>query len=360
MRLPKNLPADNFSIRWTGKIKSPVTGKVKMGATVDDGVRVWLDGQLIIDMWSGGARRLAEAEVELKNDHVYDLKMEYFDNGFSAYAQLGWDIDPAENIPDAVQAASESDVIIAVVGMYENENWDRADLDLAVEQEKLILELAQLGKPLVVVIQSGTVITTYDWIDQVDAVLLAWYPGCEGGNAIAGAIFGDFNPGGKLPITFPKITGQVPLNYNRLPKGKGSIRFLGDFNAPQFAFGHGLSYTQFEYRDLQLSKKSIGREDTLILSFSVKNTGSVAGDEVVQLYLHDSFASVAHPVQKLSAFKRITLKPGETTPVTFKLPPERLKIWDLQMQHVVEPGEFQVMIGSASDDIRLVDLFKVE
>lgn len=357
---PKNLTEDNFSIRWTGKIKSPVTGKVKIGATVDDGVRVWLDGQLIIEMWSGGARRLAEAEVDLKNNQIYDLKMEYFDNGFSAYAQLGWNIDPGENIPDAVQAALESDVIIAVVGMYENENWDRADLDLAVEQEKLILELAQLGKPLVVVIQSGTVITTYDWINQVDAVLLAWYPGCEGGNAIVRAIFGEYNPGGKLPITFPKITGQVPLNYNRLPKGKGSIQFLGDFNEPQFAFGHGLSYTQFEYQNLQLSKKSIGREDTLILSFSVKNTGSVTGDEVAQLYLHDSFASVAQPIQKLSAFKRITLKPGETKPVTFKLPPERLKIWDLQMQPVVEPGEFKVMIGSASDDIRLTDSFEVQ
>lgn len=356
---PEKIPFDNFSVRWTGKIKSPVSRKVKFGATVDDGVRLWLNNELIIDMWSGGARRLAETEVILEKGKIYDFKMEYFDNGFWAYAQLGWNINVEENIPKAIQLAKASDVIIVVVGMYENENWDRADLDLAEEQEALILELAKLNKPMVVIIQSGTVITTYDWIDKVDAVMVAWYPGCEGGNAIGQAIFGDYNPGGKLPITFPKVTGQVPLNYNMLPKGKGSIKFIGDFNEPQFCFGHGISYTQFAYSDLQLSAEKIGGRDTLYLSFLVKNIGDRDGDEVPQLYIHDRYASVSQPLKKLSDFKRITLKSGESQIVTFSLTQEKLKIWDINMKHVVEPGEFEIMIGASSNDIRLKDNFWV-
>jgi beta-glucosidase len=356
---PEGLPFDNFSIRWTGKIKSLLSGKVKIGATIDDGVRVWFDSKLIIDMWSGGARRLAEAEVDLEKGKIYDLKMEYFDNGFRAYAQLGWNIDVGENIPKAVQLAEESDVIIVVVGMYENENWDRADLDLAEEQECMILELAKLEKPLVVIIQSGTVITTYDWIDKVDAVMVAWYPGCEGGNAIVQAIFGDYNPCGKLPITFPKVTGQVPLNYNMLQKGKGSIKFIGDFNEPQFCFGHGVSYTEFEYRDLKLFAEKIGVQDTLHLSFFVTNIGERDGDEVPQLYIHDKYASVSQPLKKLCDFKRISLKSGASCKVKFTLTPEKLKIWDINMNHVVEPGEFEVMIGASSNDIRLRDNFWV-
>ncbi len=281
--------------------------------------------------------------------------MEYFDNGFWAYAQLGWNINVEENIPKAIQLAKESDVIIAVVGMYENENWDRADLDLAKEQETMILELAKLNKPMVVVIQSGTVLTMCDWIDAVDAVMVAWYPGCEGGNAIAQAVFGDYNPGGKLPITFPKVTGQVPLNYNMLPKGKKSIKFIGDFNEPQFCFGHGISYTEFEYSDLQLSTEKIDIQDTLHLSFVVKNIGERDGDEVPQLYIHDKYASVSQPLKKLCDFKRISLKSGASFKVEFTLTPEKLKIWDINMNHVVEPGEFEIMIGASSNDIRLRD-----
>ncbi len=350
---PEGMPLDNFSIRWTGKLKSPVSGKVNFATTFDDGVRLWLDGELIIDQWSGGARRMAEAAVDLKQDKVYDFKLEYFDNGFAAFAQLGWDINIEENISDAIAAAKKSDVIIAVMGAYENENWDRADLDLPKEQEEMILELAKLDKPLVVVLQHGSVITTYDWIDKVDAVICAWYPGCEGGNAMAQTIFGDNNPGGKLPITYPKVTGQVPLNYNMLPKGKMAIKFIGDFNEPQFCFGHGLSYTQFEYSNLSLSQKEIGPNESVEVSFDVKNIGDRIGDEVPQLYINDVYASVAHPDKKLKGFERITLKPGESKSVTLTLDPEKLKLWDRNMNFVVEPGEFVVMVGSSSEDIRL-------
>ena len=356
---PEGMPADNFSVRWTGKIKSPLTGKVKIGATVDDGVRVWLDDKLVIDMWSGGSRRLAECEVNLEKDRIYDFKMEYFDNGFKAYAQLGWDVDVNINIPKAVGLAQQSDVIIAVVGMEEDENEDRADLDLSDQQEALIHALAKLDKPLVVVIQSGTVITMKDWINEVPAVMVAWYPGCEGGNAIAEAIFGEFSPGGKLAVTFPKVTGQVPLNYNHLPGKPGDV-FIGYGNKPLFCFGHGLSYTDFEYSDLRLSKSAISKDETLVLTFSIRNTGDMTGDEVAQLYIHDKYASVSQPVKKLVDFRRITLKKGEVNNITFIISPEKLKIWDINMNHVIEPGEFDLMVGSSSDDIRLKGSFRVK
>jgi len=356
---PEGLPQDNFSIRWSGKIKSPVSKEVTFGVTVDDGCRLWIDDELVIDLWSDGSRRLAEGEFELKKDQIYDFRLEYFDNGFEAFVQLGWDIDLEEDIQFAIEAAEKSDVIIAVMGMFENENWDRADLDLAVEQEKMILELAKLDKPMVVVLQSGTVVTMYDWIDEVDAVLVSWYPGCEGGNAIAQTIFGDYNPGGKLPITFPKVTGQVPVNYNKLPKGKMSIKYMGDFNEPQFCFGHGLSYTQFEYSEIKFSGREMGANDSLEVSFQIKNIGDRAGDEVAQLYIRDVYASVALPQKRLKDFKRITLKPGETKEIKFVLHSEKLKIWDEGMNFVVEPGEFQVFIGSSLEDIRLKDSFWV-
>jgi beta-glucosidase len=356
---PKGLPKDHFSARWSGKFKSPVTRTVTFGTTIDDGARLWIDDNLVIDRWSGGARRLAEATVRLEKGRIYDFTMEYYDSEFNAYAQLGWDVDLEENIPQAVQAAGDADAIIAVMGMYENEGLDRADLDLAPEQETLIQKLAKLDKPLVVVLQSGTVITMRDWIDKVDAVMVSWYPGCEGGHAIAEAIFGDVNPGGKLPVTFPQVTGQVPLNYNRLPKGKKSITFLGVGNNPEFCFGHGLSYTQFKYSDLHLSAAEIAQTESLTLSFIVHNTGNRPGDEVAQLYIHDRYASVSQPLQKLSDFKRITLDPGESQEITFNLTPEKLKIWDIDMNHTVEPGDFEIMVGASSQDIRLKDTFRV-
>ncbi|MEQ8705925.1 MAG: glycoside hydrolase family 3 C-terminal domain-containing protein [Phaeodactylibacter sp.] len=357
---PKGIPASNFSVRWSGSFNSPVSGPVRFGVTMDDGARLYLDGQLIIDEWKGGGRRMKEAVVELEQGKTYPFTLEYFDGGFSSYVQLGWDINEAINIPKAVEAAMDADAVVVVAGMYENENWDRTSLDLSVPQEELIRTLAALGKPMAVVLQSGTVLTMYKWIDDVDAVMMAWYPGCEGGHAIASALFGNYNPGGKLPITFPKVTGQVPLNYNRHPNGKGKIKFIGDFNEPLFPFGHGLSYSQFEYDGLELSASMIRPGDTVTVRFRVTNTSDRAGEEVAQLYLHDNYASVTQPIKKLVGFKRFALEPGETQRVTLKILPEQLKIWDINMNHVIEPGTFELMVGTSSEDLRLSTSLTVE
>ena len=208
------------------------------------------------------------------------------------------------------------------------------------------------------VIQTGTVIAMSRWIDKVPAVLMARYPGEEGGNAIARIIFGDVNPAARLPLCFPKVTGQVPINYNHLPY-KTDDRFIGTGNDPLFPFGYGLSYTTFEYSNLKFSKQKIKAGEKVTICADVKNTGKISGDEVVQLYIHDEVCHIVRPVKELKGFNRITLKAGETRTVTFTLGPESLMIYDLNMKPVVEAGKYKIMIGSSSDDIRLTDMLTV-
>jgi len=355
----EGIPDDHFAVRWTGQLTSPASGKYMIGANVDDGLRVYLDNKLVLDAWRGGARRLEEAEIQLEEDRTYDIRVEYYEGTYGSYISLGWDVDPYINIPEAVELAKKSDAAVIVVGSMSAENADRAILNLNGPQEELIKAVTATGTPTVVVLQTGNIITMRNWIDDTPAVIEAWYPGEEGGNAIAEVLFGDVNPGGKLPITIPKEIGQVPLNYNHLPF-KPKDAYIGVGNDPQFPFGHGLSYTTFEYSQLKLSSKQISISENIKISAVIKNTGKVAGDEIVQLYIKDKIASVVRPVKELKGFGKISLEPGETKTVTFELTPELLSMYDLNMNFVVEPGEFEVMIGSSSEDIRLSSVFLVK
>ncbi len=260
--------------------------------------------------------------------------------------------DSQEGFAEALEAARQSQVALLFVGNSwetEGEQRDRANLDLPGVQAELIKQVAATGVPTVVVLINGSAVTMLDWIDRVDAVVEAWYPGEAGGTAIAEILFGDVNPGGKLPITFPRTVGQLPLYYN--PKPSGRIYDYVDLSGkPLFPFGHGLSYTTFAYRNLQIR---LERKKTVRVSLEVENTGERAGDEVVQLYVHDVVASVARPLKELKGFKRISLRPHETQEVTFEIPVERLGLYDADMRYVVEPGEFEIMVGSSSEDIRL-------
>ncbi len=354
---PEGLPADHFSIRWTGKLVAPVSGKVNLGVSCDDGVRVYVDNQMIIDDWSGGSKHLVQEEIELEKGKQYDLKIEYYDGTDKAIVQFGWDVFPFSQVPEAVEAAKNADVSVIVVGSLSAENRDRAILDLSESQEKLINSVAALGKPMAVVLHTGNVITMLDWEKNVPAIIESWYPGEEGGRAVAEVLFGDVNPSAKLPSTFPKHQGQVPLNYNHLPKKTSA--FIGIGNDPLFPFGHGLSYTTFEYNNLNLSSERISEDETLKISLSLKNSGQREGAEVVQLYLHDKRASMARPVKELKRFKKIWLKPDEEKTVEFELTREDLEFLDINMKKVVEPGEFSLMIGSSSEDIRLEKIFEV-
>ena len=246
-----------------------------------------------------------------------------------------------------------------MAGIEEGEFNDRASLALPGLQEELIKQIAATGKPVVVVLVGGSAITMSNWLEKVNAVVDVWYPGDAGGSAVADILFGDRNPSGKLPITFPVSEAQLPLVYNHKPTGRGDD-YTNLTGQPLFPFGYGLSYTSFEYTGLQLDKPVIQAGESLTLRFTLTNTGKYKGDEVVQLYLRDELASVARPVKELKGFQRLTLAPGEEKEVKFDITPEMLTMLDINMNEVIEPGKFRVMIGSSSIDIRLRQVFEVK
>jgi len=355
----KGIPIDSYAIRWSGKLKSPVEGVYKITGNADDGLRIYLDGELIIDQWRGGSRRLIESDaIRFEKERIYDIKIEYLEQKYGSYISVGWTIDPYVNIPKAVGFAKKSDVAVIVVGSLSAENADRAILNLNKAQEKLIQEVAKIGKPFVVILQTGNIITMRNWIDGVPAILEAWYPGEQGGNAIAEVLFGDVNPSGKLPVTIPLEIGQVPLNYNHLPF-KPHDEYIGLGNQPLFPFGYGLSYTTFEYRKLDLSSSKIKEGEDVTVSLEVTNTGEIVGAEIVQLYIHDKYASIVRPIKELKGFKKVFLKPGESKTITFTIEPKDLSFWNIDMDFVVESGEFEIMIGSSSEDIKLRSILTV-
>jgi beta-glucosidase len=190
------------------------------------------------------------------------------------------------------------------------------------------------------------------WLDRVDAVLDAWYPGEEGGRAVADILLGDASPAGRLPVTFPVAEGQLPLRYDHKPTGRGDD-YLDLTGQPLFPFGYGLSYTTFEYRDLVVTPDTIGRSGAAEVRCLVRNAGAIAGDEVVQLYLSDELASVARPVMQLAGFARVHLAPGEEREVRFRVARDQLQMLDADLHWVVEPGVFRVMVGASSRDLRL-------
>jgi beta-glucosidase len=269
--------------------------------------------------------------------------------------------DSTAGFAEAVAAARNSDVAIVFVGEPKEmagEAASRATLDLPGKQMDLVKEIHATGKPTIVVLVNGRP-PTIGWIvDNVPAILESWMGGTESGNAIADILFGDVNPGAKLPVTFPRLVGQVPIYYNHMntgrppdPASRYNSKYLDAPWTPQFPFGFGLSYTKFQISNFQLSASSIPAGGSLKASVDVENVGSRVGDEVVQLYIRDVAASLTRPVKELKGFQRITLKPGEKKHVEFVIDPERLGFWNADMRFVVEPGEFKVMVGSNSESV---------
>ena len=239
-----------------------------------------------------------------------------------------------------------------VAGLEEGEFRDRARLSLPGHQEELIQAVAATGRPVVVILVGGSAVRMDRWLDRVDAVLDAWYPGDEGGTAVADVVFGRVNPAGRLPVTFPIEEGQLPLTYFHQPTGRGDD-YVDLTGQPLFPFGYGLSYTSFEFRNLAVTPETIGRDGAAEVRVLVRNSGKVAGDEVVQLYLHDELASVARPVIRLAGFVRVHLTPGEEREVRFRVGREQLQMLDADLRWVVEPGAFRIMVGASSRDLRL-------
>lgn len=269
-----------------------------------------------------------------------------------------------DGFDEAIKLAQKADVVLMFMGNSvpetEGEQRDRHNLDLPGVQEELIKAVASTGTPVVVVLINGSAITMINWIDDVKAIIEAWYPGEEGGTAIADVLFGDYNPSGKLTITFPKHVGQLPLYYNHKPTGR--VDDYSDLRGKQalFEFGYGLSYTKFSYSNLKISNEKISPEDTLKVSFDIENSGAFAGTEIAQLYLRKKFSKLARPVKELKGFARVNLGIGEKKSVTIELTSEELGFYDENLNFVVEPGIYEVMVGASSDDIRLKTSFEVK
>jgi beta-glucosidase len=239
-----------------------------------------------------------------------------------------------------------------VTGIEEGEFRDRASLRLPGRQEELIQRVASTGTRVIVVLIGGSAITMSAWLDRVDGIVDVWYPGEQGGRAVADVLFGDVSPAGRLPVTFPMAEGQLPLSYNHKPTGRGDD-YVDLTGMPLFPFGFGLSYTTFEYSGLRIEPAAIDPSGTATVRATIRNTGTRAGDEVAQLYVRDVLASVARPVMELKGFQRVRLAPSESREVSFPLGPEHLRMLGTDMRWVVEPGAFRVMIGASSKDIRL-------
>jgi beta-glucosidase len=271
---------------------------------------------------------------------------------------------------DALNIANQSDVVILSIGERWNmsgEAKSRSNIHLPGVQEDLIKELQKTGKPIVILVNAGRPLI-FNWTaDNMPTIVYTWWLGSEAGNAIADVIFGDYNPSGKLPMSFPREEGQIPIYYNHFSTGRPSINedkiyksaYIDLQNSPKFPFGYGLSYTTFVYSDLKLSKTSIKNNQTIEVSATITNTGKRAGEEVAQLYLQDKFGSVVRPIIELKDFQKIKLEAGESKTIKFVIDKEKLSFYNKDLNWVAEPGEFELMIGSSSADIKLRSSFEL-
>jgi beta-glucosidase len=359
----RKINLDFYSVRWTGKIQSPKTGTFKIGLDGDDGFRLYINNKLIFDNWKKQTYSTILADYFFEKDKQYDLRIEFFEPAGNAHLKLIWNVDVAndwkQKIQQAVAIAKQADVAVVAVGIHEGEFQDRAMLSLPGHQEDLIKAITATGKPVVVLLVGGSAITMRNWIDKVNGIVDVWYPGEEGGHAVADILFGDYDPAGRLPITFPLDESQLPLVYNHKPTGRGDD-YYNLSGLPLFPFGFGLSYTTFEYSNMQLHQNNINQKDSVVVTCTIRNTGSKDGDEVVQLYIHDLLASVARPVMELKGFQRIHLNVGESKEVTFTITPEMLSMLDKDLKTVIEPGDFRIMIGASSRDIKLKETLTVK
>lgn len=304
-----------------------------------------------------------KTDYKFEQGKTYQIRIEYIHPDV-AYMQmsLSWDQNYGfkEDLKELNKLAEKSDVIIALPdGIVEGEFKDRSSIRYPEAEEKMIKQLATHGKPTVVVMVNGAAMAVSSWESKVSAIIEQWYAGEESGTALANILFGKVNPSGKLPVTFPQSDGQLPLNYDFKPIGRGTGFQDPLGGKPQYPFGYGLSYTSFRYSDLKLSKKTINKGEGLTVSCTISNSGYVAGSEIVQLYLHDQYSSVARPIRELKGFKKIHLNPNESKIVELELNSEELSILDRDMNFTMEPGFLEVWIGASSEDIRLIGRFSI-
>jgi beta-glucosidase len=374
---PEGVHPEQFSVRCTGRFTPEATGPYTFGLVSAGESRLSIDGQEVIENWTqhsaggeyfGTGSKEVQAVVSLETGREYLLTLEFAktEDVHPAAVRLGCVPPvPADAIERAAAVASVADIAIVCVGFgaeWQSEGFDRPDMELPGKQNALVEQVAAANPRTIVVLNTGSPITM-PWLASVAAVVQAWYPGQECGNAIADVLFGDTPPSGKLPQTFPVRLEDNPA-YLNFPGENGKVYYgEGLFVGyryyekkkiePLFPFGFGLSYTTFSYGALSLSTREIGAGDTLQVSVDVTNTGQCAGKEVVQLYIRDVVASLERPDKELRAFAKVHLEPGERKTVTLTVARDALAYYDdLAHEWVAEAGEFEVLIGASSEDIR--------
>lgn len=364
----KETGGDNWSVKFEGTLTPPETRTYTFSVKNYGGTaRIFINNVLVVENEGNRRHFSKEGQIDLTAGEEVNIRLEYVRTGFFADADFGWDYENIQWLKEAEELARESDVVVLCVGlsgnMGEEEDGDRLTLDLPPVQEKLIRQITAVNPDTAVVVIAGSAITMDDWIDSADAVLMAWYPGEQGGNALYDLIFGGRNPAGRLPITFPKSLDQYPEHQYTADKQVSykegvfvGYRYFNEYNKePLFPFGYGLSYTTFDYSDLKLTPFVMDDKRHVRVSLTVRNSGDRSGDEVVQLYVRDVKCSLKRPDKELKEFARISLNPGECRRVHFLLDDSAFSFFDDQVSNdwKFEDGDFDILVGPSSADTRL-------
>jgi beta-glucosidase len=367
-------PVDHFSARWTGYFVPASEDDYKIYVSADDGIRLYIDNVLVIDDWKKHGETLNTYAMHLEAGKPHELRLEYFEDTGTATARFGI-TSATRPVGEATKAvAANADAVVLCVGFDSNSEGEGGDrtFRLPAGQDTFIEQIASVNKNVIVVLTAGGNVDMTRWIERVPALLHAWYPGQEGGTALAQILFGEYSPSGKLPVSFERRLEDGATFKSYYPqKGDKHVEytegvFLGyrhfDRSAikPLFPFGYGLSYTSFKYSDLKITHEPDGGKDLAKISFAVKNIGSRAGAEIAELYVGDSHASVPRPIKELKGFAKVKLEPGETKQVTLALDRRAFSFFDIKRHDwKAEVGDFAILVGGSSADIQLQGTFKL-
>ncbi|GIZ10214.1 glycoside hydrolase family 3 C-terminal domain-containing protein [Flavobacterium sp. UMI-01] len=362
----QGLNDNNFSVKVSGEIVVDVTGEYVFALEADSQYKMSI-GNLKIDNWTKPTRKLIQKKVTLTKGKKYPINIEYVHSGYPAKLKLLWKQPTTSSFDNAIAIAQKSDVVVFVGGISPNvegeempvkwegfKGGDRTNIELPEVQKQLLKKLHATGKPVVLVLLNGSALAVNWENENLAAIVEAWYPGELGGTALANVLFGEVNPSGRLPVTFYKTFKDLPQFVNYSMKGRTYRYFEGQTLYP---FGYGLSYTQFEYANVKLSKSKMATNETTVLSVDVKNTGKYKGDEVVQLYVKDVESKEVRPLKSLRGIKRVSLNPQESVRVDFTITPDDLSFYDFAKDKLaVEPGKFEIGVGKSSDDFVKINL----